>query len=289
MRVNKGMLQATLGVVLVLVMVLGVLSTYRVNEDEYAYEYKFGKVDSIEETPGLKFKVPLVIKVKKLPKNYQFYDIKPSEVLTKDKKTMIVDSYIVWRIADPLQYIRNLRDIESAGYKLDNIVYNALKNNLSNVDQEVAITRDMKLTDAIQEDVASSLKTYGMEVVDIQIKQLDLPEENKVAVYNRMISERNKMVATYTAEGKEEAEKIKNITDKEVAIILAEAEAESAKLIAEGESEYMSILADAYSTEDRKQFYEFIRSLDALRVTMQGEKTLFLPVDSELGRLFLGK
>ncbi len=264
-------------------------SMFFVKEDQYSYVYRFNKVITVHDTPGIKFKVPFLDTTSTMKKNYQLYDISPSEVLTKDKKTMIVDSYILWRISDPLKFIQNIPDANGAGYKLDNIAYNAIKNNLSKVDQEVAISRDEQLSTDILADVSAGLHTYGMEAIDIQIKQLDLPDENKNAVYNRMISERNKMAATYTAEGKEEAEKIKNSTDKETAIVIATAEADAEKIVAEGESEYMAILADAYSSPERQSFYEFIRSLDALKVSMQGEKTLVLPIDSDLGKIFLGK
>ncbi len=277
----------TLSFVLIALFLL-LSSMFFVREDQYAYVYRFNKVITVHDTPGIKFKVPFLDSKTSIKKNYQLYDIKPSEVLTKDKKTMIVDSYIVWKVSEPKKFIQNIPNPEGAGYKLDNIAYNAIKNNLSKVDQEVAISRDDQLSSDILEDVSDGLSTYGMEAIDIQIKQLDLPDENKNAVYNRMISERNKMAATYTAEGKEEAEKVRNTTDKETAILKAEAEAEAEKTVAEGESEYMKILSNAYSTQEREDFYKFIRSLDALKISMEGDKTLILPIESDLGQIFLG-
>ncbi len=273
-------------IVIVLFFVLS--SLFFVREDQYAYVYRFNKVITIHDTAGIKFKVPFLDSTTKIKKNYQLYDIAPSEVLTKDKKTMIVDSYIIWKISEPKKFIQNIPNVQSAGHKLDNIAYNAIKNNISNVNQEVAISRDEQLSKDILADVSDGLSTYGMEAIDIQVKQLDLPDENKNAVYNRMISERNKMSETYIAEGKEEAEKIRNSTDKETAILRANAEAEAAKTVAEGESEYMRIISEAYNSPEREEYYKFVRSLDALKVSMIGEKTLVLPIDSDLGQIFLG-
>ncbi|MFV0440134.1 MAG: protease modulator HflC [Lachnospirales bacterium] len=284
--------------IVIVAFVLCFSSLFFVYEDEYAFVYRFNRVITVHSEPGVKFKVPFLDTKTTIKKNYQLYDMNPSEVLTKDKKTMTVDSFIIWKISEPMKYIQNIdtsaSDTSGAEYKLDSIVYNAIKNNLSTVNQDVAISRDEQLSENILNDVASGLSTYGMEAIDIQIKQLDLPDENKSAVYNRMISERNQIAATYTAEGKEEAEKIRNSTDKETAIILAEASATAEEIIATGESEYMRILSEAYNTEEKKSFYEYIRSLDALKVTMEqseanGEKTIVLPLDSEIGKLFIGQ
>ncbi|MFV0518949.1 MAG: protease modulator HflC [Lachnospirales bacterium] len=286
------MKKIVLPVVIVIAIILLTSSMFFVNEDEYGFVYRFNQVITVHSEPGIKFKVPFLDVSSTLKKNYQLYDMNPSEVLTKDKKTMTVDSFIIWKVADPLKFVQNI-DISlgasGAEYRLDNIVYNSIKNNLSKVDQDVAISRDEQLSTDILTDVSESLTTYGMEAIDIQIKQLDLPDENKSAVYNRMISEREKMAATYTAEGKEEAEKIRNSTDKETAIIVAQADAEAEEIMALGESEYMRILSEAYNTEDKKTFYEFIRSLDAIKIAMTGDKTLVLPIDSEIGKLFLGQ
>ncbi len=281
-----------LPIVVVFLLIIATSSMFFVNEDEYGYVYRFNQIIAVHSEPGIKFKVPFLDISSNIKKNSQLYDMNPSEVLTKDKKTMTVDSFIIWKVSDPYKFVQNV-DISmgsvGAEYKLDNIVYNAIKNNLSKVDQEVAISRDEQLSTDILSDVSAGLLTYGMEAVDIQIKQLDLPDENKSAVYNRMISERDKMAATYTAEGKEEAEKIRNTTDKETTIIVAQAEASAEQIKASGESEYMRILSEAYNTEDKKSFYEFIRSLDAIKIAMEGDKTLVLPIDSEIGKLFLGQ
>lgn len=138
------------------------------------------------------------------------------------------------------------------------------------------------------ESIGTTMNAYGIEILSVEIKQMDLPEDNKEAVYERMISERNQIAASYQAEGDSEAKKIRNTTDKEISIMLSDARAEAARTIAEGESEYMKILADAYNTKERAEFYEFDRALEAAKVSMTGsDKTLILPKDSPLASIFM--
>lgn len=280
----------TLKIALVVLIALFLFSSmFFVGEAETVSIKRFNKVIKTYDTPGVRLKVPVLDKEVHLERNYQLYDLKPSEVLTLDKKSMTVDSYVIWRVDKPLDFLQNTVSYNGATKKLDALVYNSIKNNISKVDQQSAITRDENLSKLILQDVQNSIKGYGMQVKDIQIKQLDLPEENKKAVYDRMISERNKMAATYTAEGKEEAEKIRNTTNKETAVLRAEAKSTAAEIKAEGESEYMRLLAESYKGADREEFYKFIRGLDALKVSMKGEKTIVLPLDSEIANLFMGK
>ena len=135
----------------------------------------------------------------------------------------------------------------------------------------------------------AAAKSYGIHVEDVKIKQFDLPESNLNAVYGRMISERNQMAEKYTADGNYEASIIRNDVDKQVNIIVSNAEAEEAKLEAEGEAEYMLLLAEAYDTPEKKAFYEFPLALDALQKSLPGsEKTVMLDANSELARILMG-
>ena len=130
---------------------------------------------------------------------------------------------------------------------------------------------------------------YGIEIITVENKRLDLPSDNKTAVYERMISERDNIAATYTAEGQAEAQVIRNTTDKEVTVLLSNADMQAEILVAEGEAEYMRILAEAYGDEARTEFYEFVRSVDALKVSMTGSnKTLVLSADSPIAQIFNG-
>ena len=139
-------------------------------------------------------------------------------------------------------------------------------------------------------NIGNTMEQYGIELLAVETKQLDLPADNKAAVYERMISERDKIAATYQAEGQAEAKVIQNTTDREIAISISNAQAEAAAVTAEGEAEYMRILADAYNTPERAEFYGFIRALDAARASLTGNNnTLILPGDSPIARIFMGE
>ncbi len=250
---------------------------------------RFDKVINVYTTPGLYFKTPIDNTVF-IKNNAIIYNLSPSDVLTLDKKAMTVSSYAVWKIKDPLTFLQTAGTEGEAERRLDATVFNAIKNLLGSIDQlDIIRMRGRDLENQLITNVAKQMEYYGIEVSDIRIKQFDLPTDNKNAVYTRMISERQKIAAQYRAEGKEAADKIRNTITKESMEIESQAKATSAQLVAEGESEYMRILAEAYSGEDRAGFYEFLRTLDALKVTMTGDKTIILPIDSPLTRVLIGQ
>ncbi len=202
---------------------------------------------------------------------------------------MITDSYILWHITDPLKFAQTLNSsISNAESRLDTIVYNSTKNIIGSMTQEDVISgRDGELSAAVLANIGNALDQYGIELLSFETKHLDLPSDNKAAVYERMISERDNIAATYTAEGNSEAQIIRNNTDREVTIMISEAEKQAEILIAEGEAEYMRILSEAYADPSRTEFYSFVRSLDAIKVSMTGDnKTLILSSDSPIARIF---
>ena len=265
-------------------LIIGSSSIVVTNENEYSLIRQFGKVDHVVSSAGVTFKIPFVQSVDKLPKEILLYDLSSSDVITSDKKTMICDSYILWQINDPLKFAQTLNSsISNAESRLDTIVYNSTKNIISSTTQNDVISgRDGELAAAIMKNIGNTTEQYGIELLSFETKQLDLPSDNKAAVYERMISERENISATYTAEGSSEAQKIRNTTDKEVNVLLSEANKNAEILIAEGEAEYMRILSEAYSDESKQDFYSFVRSLDALKASMTGDnKTVILSPDSE--------
>ena len=291
---KKSKLGFLVKLIIFIVLVISITNTaYIVRENEYAYVTRFSKFVKIQDTAGLHFKLPLLDKIEKIPQYRMMYDIPPSEVLTGDKKTLVVDNFTVWQIDDPYTFMRTVSRISEMENRIDAIVYNAVKNTLGTMDQTAIINSDNSSIDdvnnKITELVNAQLKNYGVSTVAVEIKRFDLPKDNESAVYNRMISERTQMAESFRAEGNLEASKIVNETDKEVAILLSKASARAEELKGQGESEYMKIIAEAYSTEDRMNYYEFIRSLEALKVTMKGEKTLILPADSFIVRVLNGK
>ena len=260
-----------------------------VPENRYAVLRRFSQVVDIRDTAGLMIIVPFIDSVTFLPKNDQLYDPAPSTVLTKDKKAMEVDSYCVWNISEPMKYIVNLNDLDKAQRRLDANIYNATKNTLSALTQEeILAEREGALDNTILEACAVQMENYGIRLLSVTIKQFALPDDNLNAVYTRMISERNQIATQYRAEGQEDANKVRNTADKDVRFIVAEANATAAKIEAEGESEYMRILSEAYTGADRAEFYRFMRSIDALKITMKGSTSIILPYDSPLGQWFVG-
>ena len=273
--------------ILLLVAFIGINSIFTVRENEYACTVRFSKIIDTTAEAGLHFKLPFIDSVKYFSKATQLYDIPPSEVLTSDKQNMTVDCYILWSISDPKLFYQSLTSTAAAQQRLDAITYNELKTVMGTLAQADIINMEdgAKRNDIyanITLEVDALARTYGIKVEDVKIKQFDLPESNLNAVYSRMISERNQMAEKYTADGNYEASIIRNNVDKQVNILVSDAEAAAAKLLAEGEAEYMRLLAEAYNSPDKQDFYKFTLALDALKASLNGtEKTVILDGNSE--------
>lgn len=321
-REKRGLGAVKYIVAALLLLVLG-NSLVICRENEYKLIRQFGKVQRVVSTSGLTFKLPFVQSVDTVPRQILLYDLPASDVITSDKKSMIVDSYVLWQVTDPLKFTQTLANsIYNAENRINAVVYNATKNTVSNMTQdEVIKSRDGKmnvtiaeadpelesndlvlddtpeiveiksLTEEIMDNIGESYEQYGINILAVEVKKLDLPDDNKQAVYTRMISERENIAAQYTAEGASQAQMIQNTTDKEVSILLSEANAQAEQLIAEGEAEYMKLLSDAYADQSRSEFYSFVRSLDAAKESLKGsnEKTLILPADSPIAQIFAGR
>ncbi len=318
---------AGFGVVVAFIVVLAVAllgnSMVVTKQNQFKLIRQFGRVQRVVTESGLSFKIPFVESVDTIPKQLLLYDLPASDVITSDKKTMILDSYVLWHVTDPLKFAQTLScSVSNAESRIDAIVYNATKNTISNMKQdEVIRSRDGKMTITVDESgnettgndlVLSEEKEevieitslteeimgqidhveeqYGIEIVVVDVKKLDLPDDNKQAVYGRMISERENIAAQYTAEGKSEAKMIENTTDKEVSIMLSDAQAKAEAVVAEGEAEYMRILSDAYADPAKMDFYSFVRALDAVKGSITGDnKTVILSDDSPVAQIFNGQ
>ena len=277
-------------IVLAVILILGG-SLYTVPLNQYAAVREFGKIVRIESEPGLKFKMPFIQNVQMISKTLKLYDVPLSDVITRDKKSMIADNYVLWRVVDPTKYIRTLEALDNrAEERIEAAVYNAQKNVISSMSQdEIIEARGEKLTQLLTDEANSDIGDYGIEVVVAEIKSLDLPDDNKEAVYTRMISERQNIAASYKAQGESEAQKIRNETDKNVTVMKADAQKQAEILEAEGEAEYMKILQEAYNTDEKADFYNYIRSLDAFKKSLSGKNnTVILDKDSELAGLLYG-
>ena len=260
---------------------------------EFRVIKQFGRVVRVEENDGssygLSWKIPFIQSETVISSKMRLSDLPASDVMTSDKKSMISDCFVLWKIEDPMKFIQKLSgSVQNAESRISSNVYNALKNVISSLTQEEVISgRDGELAAILTEKLGTNLESYGIKVEKIETKMLDLPDENKDAVYSRMISERNNIAASYTAQGEQQAQEIKNDTNEKVTILLAQAEKQAATLVAEGEAEYMRILSEAYNDESKADFYGFVRQLDAVKATLKnGENTIVLDKDSPIAELF---
>ena len=284
--------KSIIGIALLLLLILATNGVYTVYPHQSIAVRQFGRIVKVEETTGLKTKLPFIQNIQRISAATELYDVPLSDVITKDKKSMIADNYVLWRVKDPTKYIRTLDAVRGrAEERIEAAVYNALKSVISSMTQdEIIEARGEKLTQLMTKEANSDIGDYGIEIITDEIKALDLPDDNKSAVYERMISERQNIAASYKAQGDSEAQKIKNETDKKVAVMQAEARKDAEIKAAEGEAEYMRILQEAYNTDDKSDFYKFTRSLDALKKSLKkGEKTIILDKDSELVKILYGE
>ncbi|MBR2948605.1 MAG: protease modulator HflC [Lachnospiraceae bacterium] len=286
------MMKKIIGIFAALAVVVALASSLVVTyPNEYKMIKQFGEIVKVIEEPGVSFKIPFIQESSSLPKALQLYDIPKSDVITKDKKSMIADAFVLWKISDPVLFTRHLNgQVAQAQSRISASVFSSMKTVISNMDQsEIIENRDGKLAMDISSNIGSSLDDYGIVVLAVETKSLDMPDDNKQAVYERMISERNNIAATYTAEGNSSAQKIKNDTAKEISVMTSEAKAEAEKIVAEGEAQYMQILSNAYNDADKADFYNFVRALDAAKESLTNkENMLILDKQSPITQIFYG-
>lgn len=287
----KGM-KKVFGIVIALaILIVGGSSMVVTYPNEYKLVKQFGEIVKVVEEPGISFKIPFIQESSTVPKALQIYDIPKSDVITRDKKSMIADAFVLWRISDPILFTRHLNgQVAQAQSRISASVFSSMKAVISNMDQaEIIENRDGKLALDINSNIGDSLAGYGVEVLAVETKSLDMPDDNKQSVYDRMISERNNIAASYVAQGNSSAQKIKNDTIKEVSVMKSEAKSDAEKIKAEGEAQYMQILSKAYNDASKADFYNFVRSLDAAKASLKnGNKTLILDKSSPIAQIFYG-
>ena len=268
---------------------LGLTSIFIVDETEQVVVLQFGKPVRIITEPGLHIKVPFPIQEKNVFDNRLLeYDSPPEEILSKDKKSLIVDNYVRWQIVDPLQFLKTVQAIPTALSRMDDIVYSELRRELGTHDMVEIITENREeLMEKVT--VASNKATldYGIEVVDVRIRRVDLPSQNEESIYARMDAERKRQANKFRSEGEEEAQKIRATTDRDKTIILADAYKQAERIRGEGDAKAVEVYADAYSADPK--FYEFVRTLDAYKKIIDDKTMLVLPSDSRLFNLLLDK
>ena len=281
-----GLIILIVAAVVLLILILS--SCYVVRQNEYGVVRQFGAVVDVKDRPGLYLKIPFVQSADKLPKTVLLYDLPVSDLLTADKTSLIADCFAIWRIEEPRKFIETLSgSVENAESRINVNVYNALKVVMSSMTRDEIISgRSGAVVEAIMANIGDSFTRYGIRLIAVETKKLDLPDDNKSAVYTRMISERNNIAASYLAEGEREAKEIRNRADRDVEIEVAQARSQAEIIKAEGDAEYMRILSEAYNSKQKAEFYTFMIALDAMKKSMTGEKTLILGEDSPLAELF---
>ena len=276
------------GLVGILVL-LGLTTVFIVDETEQVVILAFGKPVRTITEPGINMKVPFPLQEKiKFDDRLLEYDSPPEEILSKDKKTLIVDNYVRWRIVDPLQFLRTVQAIPTALSRMDDIVYSELRRELGTHDMVEIITENReKLMEIVTFNSNKATLDYGIEVLDVRIRRVDLPAENEESIYARMEAERNRQANKFRSEGEEEAQKIRASTDRDKTIILADAYKEAERIRGEGDAKAVEVYANAYSADPK--FYEFVRTLDMYKKVVDDKTTLVLPADSRLFKLLLEK
>ena len=269
-------------ILMVLVTLVFFTTVFIVDETEQVVVLAFGKPVKTITKPGLNFKLPAPFQVAvTFDKRLLEYDVPPEEVLSMDKKTLIMDNYVRWRIVDPLLFLKTVQAIPTAKTRLDDIVYSELRQELGIHDMVEIITetRDLimdKVTAASNEES----EKYGIEVVDVRIRRVDLPSENEASIYARMEAERNRKANMFRSEGEEEAQKIRATTERDKTVILADAYKISQEIRGEGEARALDIYASSFSKDPK--FYKFVRTLETYEKVIDKKTTLVLPGDSKL-------
>ncbi|MBT5782223.1 MAG: protease modulator HflC [Candidatus Marinimicrobia bacterium] len=253
-----------------------------VDETEQIVILQFGKPIRTITEPGLNWKFPAPFQTSDtFEKRLLEYDVPPEEILSRDKKSLIIDNYVRWKITDPLLFLKTVKAIPTAKTRLDDIVYSELRQELGNHDMVEIITENRELI-MNKVTIASNEETskFGIEIIDVRIRRVDLPQENESSIYARMEAERKRQANKFRSEGEEEAQKIRAATDRDKTVILAEAYKQAQKIRGEGEAVALDIYATAFSKDP--SFYEFQKTLETYEKIIDQKTTLVLPADSKL-------
>ena len=280
-------MKKALSLLLPVIALVGFSAIFIVDETEQVVILQLGKPVKTVTKPGLNFKLPFPIQEKiTFDDRLLEYDSPPEEILSKDKKSLIVDNYVRWKIVDPLQFLKTVQAIPTAKSRMDDIVYSELRRELGTHDMVEIITENREeIMDVITKESNSATLDYGISVVDVRIRRVDLPAENEASIYARMEAERKRQANKFRSEGEEEAQKIRAATDRDKTIILADAYKEAERIRGEGDAKAVQVYARSYSSDPK--FYEFVRTLDTYKKVVDDKTTLVLPSESKLFKLLL--
>ena len=272
---------------LILILSLAILAVvilsstiFVVDQTQQAMILELGKYKREIKTPGIKYRVPFLQQVTIFDLRLLEYDAEPSEIITQDKKNLIVDNYTRWRITDPLKYFQSVRNEAGARARLDDIIYSNVRQELGRYTLTQIVSEDRsKIMDKITELSNQQALAYGIQVLDVRIKRADLPPENEKAVFGRMQAERQRQAKQYRSEGDEEAQRIRAGAEKEKSVILAEAYRQAQINRGEGDARATRIYAEAYNRDP--QFFALTRSLESYQKSLKEKTTIILDPESE--------
>ena len=269
-------------VIFVLALLFVLSSIITIDETEQIVILQFGKPVKTIKEPGLNFKLPAPLQVaNSFEKRLLEYDVPPEEILSRDKKSLIIDNFVRWRIVDPLLFLQTVKAVPTAKTRLDDIVYSELRQELGTHDMVEIITENRELImDKVTKASNEETRDFGIEVVDVRIRRVDLPRENEASIYARMEAERKRQANKFRSEGEEEAQKIRAATDRDKTVILADAYKQAQEIRGEGEARALDIYAASFSKDP--DFYEFLRTLETYEKVIDKKTTLVLPGDSKL-------
>lgn len=267
-------------------LLIGMMCIFTVHETEKAIKFRLGEIVKFDYEPGLHFKIPFINNIKKFDARIQTMDSKPERFLTAEKKNVIVDSFVKWRIGDVTTFYTVVGgDIDQANLRLDQIIKDAFRSEFSKRDIRQLVSTDRR---AIREILIKNSKviaaSLGMEIVDVQVKRIDLPSEVSSSVYRRMEAERERVAREFRSQGSEAAERIRADADRQQVVTLANAYRDAEKLRGEGDAKSAEIYANAYGQD--AEFFAFSRSLSAYKNSFSGSDIMVLEPDSDFFNYF---
>ncbi|WP_028855076.1 protease modulator HflC [Psychrilyobacter atlanticus] len=274
--------------ILAIVVIVSSTSLFQVSEVENAVVIRLGKPKRVVTEPGLYGKVPFIDDVRYFDKRLLNYDAAPKGIIIKEKKSIVIDNYARWKIADPLLFLQSVQNIAGAQARLDDIVYSELRREMGKytLSEIISSKRDI-IMENVTEESKKIAKSSGIDIIDVRIKRVELPKENEQNIYKRMEAERNQQAKKYRAEGREKALEITSQADQEKTIILAEAYRKSEELKGEGDAKALEIYADAYNRDP--EFYKFMKTLESYEKIMDNKTKVILSTDSELWKMLQTK
>jgi membrane protease subunit HflC len=273
--------------IIIILFVIFLFSAFTVDITKQAVILEFGKPIRVIKEPGLYFRKPFIQQVIFFEKRILEYDSEPTLVVTKDKKSMILDSFALFRIADPVLFLKTVRNQIGAQARLDDIIYSEMRRIVGQYDFDdiVSIKRE-EVFEEVTKSSQEKAKELGIEISTVRMKRVSVPEENLRKIYDSMIAERERQAALYRAEGQREAQRIKSEAEKKKVVILSEAYRKAQELKGSGEAEASRILQSALSSNP--EFYQFLKSLEIYKKTLPGNVLIITP-DSEIFKYLRSK